>query len=461
MKPLINGNYINLLMIKSNILLTMCILYILHFFTDLYSIKLILATLTGIAFVLCIPKATYVPKYLSILMTIIGVYIGVINENGIEAIVDGVIKNVPLLTLILLVPLLSIPLEIGGYLKEIRFYIQKFINNPKKTFVNIVLYIFLLGPVLNLGVVRVVHDLINKLNINEKLLGKAYLTGFSAVIIWSPYFSSVALVLFLLEIPVLEYLPFGLMLAIIVLVIGILVFKNEEITTKEITIEENQVENTLKNRKKSIKMFFSIFVLIVSAFLFEFLTKWPMMLIISIISVIFPIIYVCSYRKFTDFKRHIKIFRTEIVISMNNEVVIFVSVGIFGQAISGTNFANKIAFLFFQVSSYSFIIFLIVIAAFIISLSFAGIHPIIFVTAVMTQISPKVIGTSPIVLALITMLSWSISAVISPSNPLNLLVSQYVKQPSIVVGLKLNWIYLLAISVAGITYIYVVHLLLV
>jgi hypothetical protein len=67
-----------------------------------------------------------------------------------------------------------------------------------------------------------------------------------------------------------------------------------------------------------------------------------------------------------------------------------------------------------------------------------GVHPIVVVTILVTQIDPEFIVSRPEAIALLLMLSWSLSAVLSPTNPFNFIVSESVKQSSLSVGFKLN-----------------------
>lgn len=83
---------------------------------------------------------------------------------------------------------------------------------------------FILGPIINLGSIRLVDAMLAKLKLPVEFLGKEYVRGFMSVIMWSPYFAAVLLVLYYVNISVSDYLFFGVMLEFIQLLIGSILF---------------------------------------------------------------------------------------------------------------------------------------------------------------------------------------------------------------------------------------------
>lgn len=59
-------------------------------------------------------------------------------------------------------------------------------------------------------------------------------------------------------------------------------------------------------------------------------------------------------------------------------------------------------------------------------ITFVGIHQVVVVTVLATQMDPLMMGTTNESLAMLFMLAWSTSSKLSPVNPINLLVSNLV-----------------------------------
>ncbi|MFG6114811.1 hypothetical protein ACGTN9_06455 [Halobacillus sp. MO56] len=324
-----------------------------------------------------------------------------------------------------------------------------------------------MGPVLNLGSIRVLHETIKDIKLSSVLLAKSYLVGFSTVILWSPYFASVALVLYYLEVPFASYVPLGLTMAVIQMVIGNLLFrfysrangtekgKQEEAAITELK-EVNSQQNSM-HRKKLWSLIGIITLLMGSIFLLEYITKWPMMFLVSLVSVGYPLLWSLVTRQWKRVEKHFMEFKDRSLPRMNNEVVLFISAGLFGKALQGTIIAASIRKFLNHIASMSFLLFILAVMGIIVSLCFIGIHQIVVVTALVTQMDASFIGTTPEVLALLIMISWSMAAVLSPVNPLNLLVSGSVKHSGVDVGFKWNGIYLLSMFVIGTIFVYAVH----
>ncbi|GAB7387014.1 hypothetical protein BSNK01_08500 [Bacillaceae bacterium] len=474
---------------KSAFVLAMCGTYIVQFLTQSYPFKLFLSLLSVIVFFFCLTEAKAVPRCFGIAMFVTGLALnGAKGDDWSEVVngtVHGIIANLPLLTLVILVPLISIPLKLSGYFESIHYYLWRLTVDARKLFGSLSLFLFCLGPILNLGSIRVLHEMVKDLRLSSIVLAKSYLVGFSTVILWSPYFASVALVLYYLDVPVSRYLPYGLTFALIQLAVGNLLFwlwlrrkRNFQLiggmedaengivasvgkrnpAEKGVREEDEASDATVSRHRKRIAILLLILlVLMGSIFVLEHLTKWPLMFLVSLVSIGLPLLWGGCTGRWSELKESFKDFEANSVPAMNNEIVLFISAGLFGNALADTAVAELIKTYINELAAMSFLLFVLTVFAVIILFTFVGVHQIVVVTALVTQMDAKVIGTSPEVLALMLMTAWSISAVLSPVNPLNLLVSGSVRQPPLAVGLKWNGAYLCSMFVLGTLFIYLIH----
>lgn len=466
MKAIIDYYKSNRMVITGNLIIGLCLTYIFYSLTGFYSLKIALFLLAGVVFVLSFPHTKPLVRYLSLFMFIIGFYITIGKENGFIELVEGFTVNMPLLVLILLVPLISIPFKIGGYFDSIHHFLEKIIDQPKKMFGGISTFIFFFGPILNIGSVRVIHDLVRDLRLNSMLLAKAYIVGFSTVVLWSPYFASVALVLLHLDVPISKYIPLGLAFAILQLIIGNLLFwmwdrngrlsdmSNFQSNVLQTDNVQHQASQNVSAISNLFKLFLTLFVLIGALLILEYFTIWSMLFLVSITAMLYPLIWGLFSRKWKGLYAHFKSYKENTSLNMNNEIVLFITAGLFGSALTGTTVANQIETFLIGVSGVSFLLFVITVISIVVSLTFIGIHPIVVVTVLATQMNPVELGTSPAILALMFMVSWSMSAVLSPVNPLNILVSNAVNKSGLIVGLKWNGTYMLAMFVMSSLCIY-------
>ncbi|MBS4214909.1 hypothetical protein [Neobacillus rhizophilus] len=455
--------------VKSLLILAMCLLYILHNFTHSNIFDYFLTAFTIVVFLSNLKQAEPLPRYFSICMFMLGFFINIYKGAVIEGTVKGILSYLPLLSLIILVPLLTIPIKLGGYYHSIQFFVEKLAHQLRKLFVSISILLFCLGPVLNIGTIRILHELIGSFKLAPEILAKSYLVGFwfSSVILWSPYYASVALVLYQLKVPILHYIPLGFTLAIIQLVTGNLLFwiwlkrrKDSDVIARFVTSSDEQNINVQQGKKhqKNMLNLAGLFSLIIGmTFLLEFLTKWSMLFLVSLVSITFPVLWAVTKGKWSDFTGQFIIFKNTSVVNMKNEIVLFISAGLFSKALTGTAAADSIKLFLAHTASISFLLFILFVAGTILVLTFIGVHQLVVVSALVTQMDANMLGTRPEVLALLLMLSWSLSSVLSPINPINLLVSRLLGKSSLSVGLRWNGVFLLTMLIIGSTFVYLIH----
>ncbi len=197
----------------------MCLIYLIHFLSESYYIEIFLSAIILVVFLNSVRRADRKMALFSVFMFISGVIILYLKGEELNSFFKGIQVNIPILALMLLVPLISVPFRLGGYLKPIQTYLLKMYRYPNNFFLLTTIFIFLIGPILSLGVIKVLHDLIEDFEVKPEVLAKSYLGGYSTVVIWSPYHASVALVLYYLNVSISEYLPSAIGLALLFLLL--------------------------------------------------------------------------------------------------------------------------------------------------------------------------------------------------------------------------------------------------
>jgi hypothetical protein len=140
----------------------------------------------------------------------------------------------------------------------------------------------------------------------------------------------------------------------------------------------------------------------------------------------FPIVWSFFFKQWGALKHYLVDYRDKAVPIMNNEITMYISAGFFGQSLKGTSFGYGINEFMIHLSQVSFLLFALFILLTMVCVTFVGIHQVVVVTVLATQMDPVMLGTSKEILALLFMLAWSTSSVLSPVNPINLLVSSLI-----------------------------------
>lgn len=442
---------------KSYFILLMCFLFLIQYFVHSLWLSYVLAIFATLAFTASIMLAKPLPRFFSLLMFISGGVLTAIKGQGLDAAAQGITANLPLLTLLVLVPLLSIPLKMGGFFDSILVYLKRYENHPRKMFAGITTVLFFLGPILNIGAIRIVHELMKDLRLNATFLSKAYLVGFSSTILWSPYYAAVGITLLYLHVSIADYMSYGFGIAVLFLFTGNVLFgfwlKKQNLGTDA----QQRGDISPIHRKKIKLLAFLILSLMIITVAAESVTHWSMLVLVSLLALVFPALWGLFSSQWGLMKEHLIDYRDKSVPIMNNEIIMYISAGFFGQALKGTSFGQGINEFMTGLAQISFLLFALLILVTMIVVTFIGIHQVVIVTVLATQMDPQMIGTSKEILAMVIMVAWAASSIISPVNPINLLVSGLVKKSSIEVGIRDNGRYLFVVCTLGIAILTFFH----
>lgn len=445
---------------RSILIIGIITLYLIHFFFPLELFQWILFSFSFSAFCLSIVHLNKIPMLIGSALSLSGAFIIVFFGYGYKELIDGFLMNLPILCLFLIVPLISIPLKSGGYFDGVQSIMQKSATYPKRIFLLITSFLFVIAPVLNIGSIRVVHDLVKKLNLPAPVLAKSYILGFASVSLWSPYFASIILIMFYLDVQVTNFLPYGLVLSFIQLFMGNVIFRRwfHQHQNNFVKAEESVKLDPIKKGAllKTFQFMIVIIGLITSILFLEYLSGYPVHLLVSLTALAFPLLWVLFSRAWTEFTFEIKNYGKSLG-RVNNEVVLLLSAGLFGHAISMTPFAEILRLFLYYIADISILLLSLIVIVIVVSLSFIGVHQIIVVPILAMQMNPSIIGISGELLAVILVLAWSISVMFSPLIATNVMVGQLVKRSSLTVSAKWNWKLVLTMTVVGVFYVGVLN----
>ncbi|WP_142386562.1 hypothetical protein [Bacillus sp. Marseille-P3661] len=439
-------------------------MYLINYFVQTSLLHYFLSIFITVVLIFSLWSASKSPKIMGLTLVLLGLIINCFNGVDIFTSIEGLHENMAILVLILMVPLFSIPLKLSGYLNAAYYFLNNSERSPKKVYFGLSFFMSMIAPILNLGSVRVTHDIVKDLELKPELLARAYFLGYSTAMVWSPYFASATLVLFLMNIKVSQYVFIGVSFAFIQFIIGNRLFRINNIFQREkSTLVQDQNENIEKEERKAhssnlLKLFISITIMTVLLLFLEQLTGRPMLLLVSLFAIASPFVLGGFQGKWKELLIEIKRFVNNLP-NTSNEIVLFLSAGLFGNALSHTGISKWFGQVLTSVSSISFLLFASLTILIVVLLAFIGIHQIIIVPILIMQIDPVSIGSSPIVIAFILILAWCLSSILSPFNGINMLIRNAVKASSIKVGFIWNGAYILTTFFAGIVVIYLLKLL--
>ncbi|MEW9672427.1 hypothetical protein [Ammoniphilus sp. 3BR4] len=375
-------------------------------------------------------------------MLIVAVGLMFYYEASVQEWLQSMRVNLTLVALILFVPLLGIPVRAGGYVEALKWVLSRRMNEPSFFYVGSKLLTHILGVVLNIGAVSIVHQLTQASNIySSRLVANALNRGFVSSIFWSPYFSAMALILSQLHIAWSSIVLYSLGLALMSMVVGFSL-DLPLIRSKDQRRGEEPVEGMgdipfLRTKRKVIELFLLLFLVMGLVLLMEMMISYSMVLIICLVSLIFPLLWCSLSGKGAfwaeEFQQHVYVG----IPRMKKEIVLFLIAGFFSGAFVQAELSEHLIGLMnavfgsFSLGAAIFISLLIVLSAVV------GLHPIIMVTILATSIEPELIGFSPEYFAVLLLASWGISNTVSPATAVNNLLAHLLKVD--VFELSIRW----------------------
>jgi hypothetical protein len=431
-----------------------------NYFLDATFLRIFLSSLTFIVLILCIFHADKIPKMMGIVLLGLSLLIGVVNETSILSILNGFQKNLPILTLILLAPFITIPLKMSGYLHSTFYLMEELKKKPNKAFFGLSGFIFVISPILNIGAVRITHEIIKELDFKQTFLAKTYVIGYTTALVWSPYFASVAMVLHLMKVEMSSYILIGFIFALLQFLLGNLLFRLRTSNKKEIQRSTDNATGHLEDiqsypnhlaghYRNIIKLFFMIITVISLLIVLEYITRLPMLLLVGLSALVIPIIWGVISKKTRPTLGEMKDFIFHLD-QASNEIVLFISAGLFASVLVNSPASNVFDQLFLSTASISSLLFITLVVFLVVFLTFIGIHQIIVVPLLVIQVDPELIGLSPLLLSFVFIMAWCVSIALTPISATNMLVSNLLKEKWWKVGIKWNGLYVLSVYIAGI-----------
>jgi hypothetical protein len=438
---------------RSYLILGMCALFIIQYFAQVHWLQYVVFTLAMLAFGGSAASADRFPRLLGIMMMTTGLIMEWTKGTGFGGINQGIFLILPLICLITLAPLLSIPLKMGGYFEAVSSLLHRFLNQPRKLYAGMTGTLFFISPILNLASVRILNEFIEELKLPSAMSAKGYLVGFTTALTWSPYFASVSLVLHYLNVPFSEYILYGLGLSIMSLIVGNLLFALWE-KRNPIRYEASTSEAfDRQHRTRLMKLGFLVVLLMSLCLSVEKLTNWSMIVIVCLISIAIPLIHAFKPTNRQKMTPLLIDFRDRTVPMMNNEITLFMSAGMLAFALQGTTFANKMSTFLTSLANESFFLFASAVMLIVLSITYIGIHQIAAIGALAMQLKAEELGMTDISLVMLLMLTWVISTALSPFSGLNLMISRFSGISGFRLGIKTNGLHLSIVAIIGIAII--------
>lgn len=397
-----------------------------------------------LAWLLSIPGADKTSRRLALLLVAIGSVLFAANKTSLVTAIDSFGQNTNVLMIMVLVPLLGIVIDLGGYRQALE-EVSRSVRQPVSLFFLAAFLVYAIGSVLLNAAIALVWAVLKP--IVEKtgkdpgeFLVASLPRGYDASLLWTPSSPAMAVALGITGASWPEVFLPGVALSAVILVCAALV----EIGGPLLGRVEETFDMSLPTPNPSNRSRRDILILTVGLLSFIGAIVLAQSIGLSIYQALVPCIaitlflWLSALGKVRDGLRLVMEHFTRKIPDMSSQFLLMTTAGFIGVAIrvaAGDGFATLAG----RMSSLGATGFALVVSFLVWGISVVGVHPLIGMTIVYSLVLPASGGDSAPYVALVLLLGSALGFSVSPVSATILVTSACAGCNSIEVGIKKHW----------------------
>jgi len=421
-------------------------------------IPVILVLLIG----LCITTITGSSKIIGYIILTTGIALLIIYNAPLNVWIQSLEKNLFLVVMFILVPLLKIPIQQGGYFSALKTFFPHYVNSNNRFYLLSGIITNFIGMMILIASLPLVDEIskATKYHADKKLLSTAIGRGFAACIIWAPTAAAPILILQLTGISWPQYFPYAGICAALVFLVGYFMNKYEYRGELPVTTAVDAGEGKQVDHKKIIELVLFMVILIASISLIAVVWDVSTFTVVSFAAIIFPVIWMAIIKRLPMLADEVKgNYYSYSLPHLNNEIVLFIGAGLLAGGITYSKLGDYVPYILQMLVGDNVLLFTIAVMFGTLFISALGVHPIITTVIIGETVNFAAYGISPVYMALLLGVSWTLGLIISPVSATIISLAGLTDQSPVKVGLHWNGLYVLASSVCFIAFVTILRLL--
>ncbi|WP_245747371.1 hypothetical protein [Anaerobacillus alkalidiazotrophicus] len=453
-------------MMKQNFLFrNLYIFYSCAFILHIFNVFLQKDFLNYIVGILAIPMlvisffgATTLFKILGFSFLGIGTFMFLSEGHPISQLPLFFTSSMSLLTLLAVLPWMNSVVRSGRFDQKLRDLMKANVNNLGQLYPRSTATTYTLGAFLNLSAIPISQEVLMnsltkiKTKVQQSFITTATLRGFSLVIIWSPVEILLALTIQSTQVSYASFLPWLLLLSFIGLLFDLVWGR---FYYRKFPYEATGPSHTLNLKELGMKIFhlvtaLSLFLIVV-IFTGNLLNQ-DFVIIVTLVILPFSVIWAIVMKRWRSFwSIGWKTWKIK-TNSMQNFIVLFLSLAFFTNSLQGTELLQSIQYVFIANADYPIVILLLIQFTFLL-LAFFGVHPVATLGILSEVITPLLTFMNPLSVGIALMIGAVINASIGTYGLVVTITSINTKQSPYRISL-INLPFALFMIVAGTTLAY-------
>jgi hypothetical protein len=394
--------------LKMVVFIMAILFFLIYSIGGIQSLSLLLSVLSILAIVLSLPHASLVTKVFSVSFLILGSKFVISKGISVTEYIQIFGEMLSLLSLFAIIPILALPIRIGGYGDSIKKLLSKDGKTPFQYFRDFTVFSYLFAIFLNLATLPIMYQSFTSTvsrtfkTDQKRLLSTGILQGYSLPLIWTPLSAVVGVITSFTGVKWISVFPRLFLISILPLFLNWIIFYITTLKNKELLQMHNHENSDIESlegvssSKKLLEVGIAIILLILIILLFDSISSMSLLIISTILSIPFAWIWSICIQKGKLFNEACKSHFIQYVPNMHNMFAIFLSAGFFVNALKYSGLdqvINQIVLSFSAVIPVS--LFLITLPLITLFIACFGLHPIVAVALLAQSLNPVVLGIDP------------------------------------------------------------------
>lgn len=435
--------------------------YMAAAFTGSAALRGLVTAVTFLALLQCLPAVSGITRYAS--AGLFGLGSVLLLASGADAATwcSAVTQNGKILTLMMFVPMLSVPFNFPRYRRALEYVLQRVVRRG-----NSGVYLFthltshLIGLIANIACVSITYYMVKAGTAGKNLdmLARAAARGYSATCFWSPNSGAIGLVLGYWGGTVVDIIPVGLPVAALALAVGWFENRFWKPLDEEggVAAFPGDCAGTSDGGSPEIHedfrwLVFAVALLLCLVIFLDWATPLGILTIVPLMALIYPFVWAVSAGEIRDQWLHFKSFVKGSLPGMSNEVAIFLGAGFFAVAAGKSGAVQYLTRIFLGVSDSPTLLIALIILM-VVGLSLVGFHPVLTTTGILASFTPQWLGLPASLLSGVVVTSFGLAITFSPFSACSLSLSNITGKDSFTVGVRWQSRYTLLLFLAALAY---------
>lgn len=435
--------------VRSVITLCFAVCYIINVFLRAPLLDDVNIVLMIVVLVMSIFVSTGSSRLIGVILIAISVGLLLYAQAPAEEWVRALRKNADLIVMFILIPLIGIPVQHGGYSESLRSLFARYANSEGRYYSLVSGMAAVVGSLISIAAVPLTFEMSreSQLGANKKLLGTALARGFVTCMIWAPTSATIALVVSVTSADWTSFAPCAIVCALIAEGIGILMTvlvrkkgSGDCVTRGEAGMPEG-IPGDIDKVKMAELATFSVLLIAFIAVVSQ-LFGLSAIIVVAMASLVWPFLWMLVIRRFSLYREELKnAYFEKKLPNAKNQIVLFAGAGMLAQSIGYSGIGDFIAQALMLTTGQSVLLLTTAIVIIVLLTCAAGIHPIVATAVIGGAIDPALCGISAAYLALVLSMSWALGNTICPTSANVIAVADMVQTSPVETSLKWNGLY--------------------